>query len=111
MNYHGKQFKPVQNSANGEVSEEMIFHYQQEGNVVYCTYRGNEILLGHLMGKVQEDGTIEMVYHQINAQNELRTGKCISTPKLMENGKIRLYETWEWTNGHGGQGSSILEEV
>jgi hypothetical protein len=29
----------------------------------------------------------------------------------MENGKIRLYEEWQWTSGDQSKGSSILEEI
>ena len=39
------------------------------------------------------------------------TGICFSKPEIMENGKIRLYETWEWTSGDNSKGNSILEEI
>ncbi len=111
MNYNNKTFRPVQNSSNGEVSEEMVFHYQQEGNVLSCSYSGQKIKTGHLIGLVDNKGNINMSYHQINEQGELMTGKCISTPQIMEHGKIRLHESWQWTSGDCSKGSSILEEI
>ena len=39
------------------------------------------------------------------------TGTCFSKPENMENGKIRLYEAWEWTSGDKSKGNSILEEI
>ena len=39
------------------------------------------------------------------------TGKCISKPEVLASGKIRLYETWEWTSGDKSSGESILEEI
>jgi hypothetical protein len=39
------------------------------------------------------------------------TGVCFSTPKKLSNGKIRLYEKWEWTSGNYSKGNSIIEEL
>ena len=111
MNYHNKSFRAVQNSENGEVSSEMIFHYQQKDNILSCTYFGANILEGHLLGLVDENGVIEMVYHQVNKEGVIMTGRCISTPEIMENGKIRLHEKWQWTSGDLSTGTSVLEEI
>jgi hypothetical protein len=59
---------------------------------------------------VDASGKIEMRYHQVNDQDELMTGICISTPEILEKGKIRLHENWEWTSGDYSKGSSIIEE-
>jgi hypothetical protein len=52
-----------------------------------------------------------MRYHQININNEIMTGKCISKPEILVDGKIRLHETWEWTSGDFSSGTSIIEEI
>ena len=111
MNYNNKKFKAVQNSTSGEVSDEMIFHYKQEGDVLTCQYAGKYIIYGHLLGLVDDVGRITMSYHQVNTKGELRSGTCISSPEIMPNGKIRLKESWQWTTGDGSKGHSILEEV
>lgn len=111
INYHGKKFRPVSNTANGETSSETVFFYHQEGNILSSDYSGGKILKGHLIGIVDENGIINMRYHQVNLQGELMTGICHSVPEMMENGKIRLHETWEWTSGDQSKGHSILEEV
>lgn len=111
MNYHNKRFRPVQNSANAETSEETVFLYQQEGDLLHCSYLGGQIKKGHLLGRVAEDGAIEMVYHQVNREGELKTGICQSIPEILPNGKIRLYESWQWTSGDRSTGKSILEEL
>jgi len=41
----------------------------------------------------------------------LMTGTCHSTPELLENGKIRLIENWQWTSGDKSKGNSVLEEL
>lgn len=111
INYNDRSFRPVQNSENGETTSETIFKYKQRGRILTSEYRGGKIQEGHLIGLVDEDGQIEMRYHQVNDKGELMTGICFSIPETMENGKIRLHETWEWTSGSKSKGKSILEEL
>jgi hypothetical protein len=110
LNYNGKVFKPIQTTENSETSKNTIFKYIQEGNIVTCNYSGGSIKKGHLIGIVSDDGTIEMRYQQVNIANELMTGICSSKPEILPNGKIRLYEKWQWTSGDESKGESIIEE-
>lgn len=110
IDYNGKIFRPVMNSENGETSEETVFVYRQEGNILTSAYSGGKIIKGHLIGIVDAHGNIDMRYHQVNANGELMTGICRSQPELMPNGKIRLHEKWEWTSGDRSHGQSIIEE-
>lgn len=111
MNYNNKKFRPVENSENGETTVETIFEYKQNGNILSSEYSGGQIISGHLIGLVDANGTIEMRYHQVNTKGELMTGICSSKPELLANGKIRLYEEWQWTSGNKSKGKSILEEI
>ena len=110
INYHGKIFRPISNSENGETSNETVFKYQQFGNILTSEYSGGKIKYGHLVGLVDNEGNIEMHYHQINDKEELMTGICQSKPKILKNGKILLHENWEWTSGDKSKGQSIIEE-
>ena len=111
MNYNGKKFRPSFNSENGEVSEEMVFEYRQTDNILTCEYSGAGIVRGHLIGLVDEEGNIDMRYHQVNRKGELMTGTCVSKPERLSNGRIRLHESWQWTSGDRSSGQSTLEEV
>lgn len=110
INYNNRIFRPVLNSENGETSGETVFIYKQEGNILTSEYQGGKIRTGHLIGLVDEHGNINMRYHQVNEKGELMTGICQSKPKILPNGKIRLYEEWHWTSGDESEGKSILEE-
>lgn len=110
MNYNNKLFRPVSNTENGETSDETIFHYRQTGNILTSEYSGGKIVKGHLIGLVNEQGEIDMRYHQVNVHGEIMTGMCKSTPEILPNGKIRLHEKWQWTSGDGSSGSSVIEE-
>ncbi len=111
ISYHNKKFRSVSNPKNGEISSETIFHYQQNGNVVYAEYAGGKIVLGHLIALVDLNGCLDMHYHQINDKGELMTGKCFSTPEVLLDGRIRLYEKWGWTSGDKSEGELIIEEI
>jgi len=110
IDYNNKIFRPVSNTENGETSNETVFLYKQMGNILTSEYSGGKIVKGHLIGLVDENGEIEMKYHQVNDKGELMTGVCISKPEIMTNGKIRLHESWEWTSGDNSKGQSIIEE-
>lgn len=111
MNYNDKKFRPISNTENGETSNETLFHYKQIGNILTSEYSGGKIKYGHLIGLVDNEGNIEMRYHQVNDKDELMTGVCKSKPEILENGKIRLHESWEWTSGDKSKGQSIIEEI
>ncbi len=111
MNYNNKKFRPVSNTENGEITKKTIFLYKQEGNILTSSYQGEKIIKGHLIGLVDKNGNIDMRYHQINEKGKLMTGTCNSRPEIMENGKIRLHEKWQWTTTDNSKGSSILEEI
>lgn len=111
INYNNRRFRPISNTENGETSSETIFNYKQKNNILTADYSGGQIVTGHLIGLVDEDGNIDMRYHQVNSKGEIMTGKCRSTPKILDNGKIQLLESWEWTSGDLSKGDSVIEEV
>ena len=111
MNYNDKVFKPIRNTENGETSEQTVFHYKQNQNILTCTYFGGKIVVGQLIGLVDKNGDIDMRYHQINIQGQIMTGRCKSKPEILQNGKIRLHEDWQWTSGDNSYGQSIIEEI
>ncbi len=110
INYNGKIFKAITNTQNGETSSETTFYYRQERKIVTAEYSGGNIISGHLIGIVDENGVIDMRYHQVNSRSDLITGICTSIPEILSNGKIRLHEKWQWTSGDRSQGESVIQE-
>lgn len=91
---------------------ETLFEYQQSGDLLTATYRGGGIRLGSMLGTVGPDGHLHFCYHHLTDQGELRSGVCRSRPELLPDGRIRLYESWQWTlGGDCATGESIVEEV
>jgi hypothetical protein len=111
MIYNNLTFRSVSNTPNGEVSGDTIFHYQQQDNIVWADYAGGNIVKGFLIATVQKDNTLDMRYQHVNTEGKLMTGRCHSTPEQLPDGRIRLNERWQWTNGDESSGESIVEEV
>jgi len=111
INLDKKVFKALSNSDNGEVSDDTVFHYSQIDKIISAEYNGGEIIKGNLLGKQLKDGSFDFVYHHINANGELKIGKCLSSAVLLENGKIKLFENWQWLNGDLSNGTSELIET
>lgn len=111
INYNNRNFKSVSNSATGEVSSETVFHYHQKDSLVWAEYEGGAIVFGQIVGKVLDDNSLEFCYQHLNEFGELMTGKCVSTPEILADGKIRLHESWQWTCKDFSKGISTLEEI
>ncbi|WP_018922614.1 hypothetical protein [Salsuginibacillus kocurii] len=111
INYDGRTFVSKTNTANGEVSGDTTFNYEQQGQILTATYGGGEIVTGRLIGLVNEDGSLHFRYNHVNHANELRGGECYSQPEVLENGKIRLHEQWKWMDDEQTEGESVVEEV
>ena len=111
INYDNKTFVSVQNSETGEVGAQTHFYYRQQDDLVWAEYAGGWIRFGSLIAKVTDDDCLEMRYQHLNEKGELMTGKCFSTPEILADGRIRLFEKWQWTSGDCSEGTSIVEEI
>lgn len=111
LSYDGRKFRPVLNTPNGEVNSETLFHYRQDGDLLTATYEGGGIRAGQMIGFVRGDSSLEFCYQHVSDAGELRAGKCKSVPKVLEDGRLRLAETWQWSTGDQSTGESVVEEV
>lgn len=111
ISYDNRSFKSVQNTETGEVSGGTIFYYHQANTIVWAHYSGGEIVRGHVIACCDDEGNLDMRYHHINRRGEIMTGICRSTPEILADGRIRLYEKWQWTSGDLSSGESVLEEL
>lgn len=111
INFDDKTFSSVGNSETGEVSGETVFHYHQNGDLVWAEYQGGEIVFGNLIAKADAAGNLDMRYQHLNKQGALMTGVCRSTPEILADGRIRLSEKWKWTSGDFAAGESVVEQT
>jgi len=111
IDYEGRVFASVANSANGDVGDDTVFRYHQDGDLVWADYAGGAVRKGHLLGTVEADGTLAFTYHHVRTDGDQMTGECRSTLTVLADGRYRLDEDWRWTSGNGSRGHSTIEET
>ncbi len=111
IDYDGRVFASVENTPNGEVNGETRFLYRQAGDVLWATYDGGGVTYGHLVGRIAPDGALAFRYHHLSAAGDPVSGECCSTLTVLDDGRYRLTETWQWTSGDRSSGTSVVEEV
>ena len=107
----GKIFHAVSNTENGEVSSDTLFHYRQEGDVIWADYYGGAVVKGHLLGRMLETGELDFRYHHINEEGRIMLGKCRSTPEFLADGRLKFREHWQWLVDDNEAGDSEIEEI
>ena len=103
-----KYFFAAENSETGEASEKTVFCYHQKENAVWAEYGGGKIIKGFLIGKMDEKQNLHFAYQHMNADGEIKSGTCDSSPEF-KNGKLRFNEKWKWSSGE--EGCSVIEEM
>jgi len=111
FNYEGRTFAAAGNTTGGDVDQSTLFHYHQLENVVWATYSGGAIAWGTLIATADGAGNLDMRYHHVALDGTIKVGKCRSRPERMPDGRIRLHEQWQWTEGAMGDGVSVVEEI
>jgi len=111
IDFDDRNFASVANSESGDVGSGTTFHYHQQGDIVWATYQGGAVAKGTLIARVLKDGSLDMRYQHVTVDGAIKTGKCQSRPQILVDGRIRLHERWQWTEGGTEAGESIVEEI
>jgi hypothetical protein len=104
----GRVLRAAGDVAGGEVSGDTEFRFRQSGDMVWGRYSGGSIRMGFLVG-TSDGETIRFSYTQLNTAGETATGHSTDRMELLEDGRVRLHETWAW-DSRAGEGTSVLEE-
>ncbi len=110
FNLDKKTFKALTNSDNSEVGDDTVFYYSQTDNIISAEYHGGEIFKGNLIGKQLKNGEFEFYYQHINLKGELKIGKCLSKAQMLDDGRVKLFEKWQWLCDDMSSGTSELIE-
>lgn len=111
ISYDGKVFRSASNSDGGDVGPDTTFQYHQNGDLVWATYAGGPIRFGTLIATADGAGNLDMRYQHLAMNGSFCSGRCRSSPERLPDGRLRLHEHWQWTEGREGEGTSVVEEI
>lgn len=110
MDLHGKKFRVVRNDGDSpETAEGTIVSFTQRGDLVFAEWSGGLVRTAQLVGVIQ-DTRIRHAYMLINVANEIRAGAGTIEVEARSDGKLRLVESWDWTDTRG-RGLCTMEEL
>ena len=109
ISFDGLTLAVVANDKDGEVGADTVFHFEQTGERIYANYSGGDIVDGHLVGTFDGEQW-DIRYTQINTDNETATGHSVGDVELLDDGRVRVKDEWEWES-KPGTGESIHEEI
>jgi hypothetical protein len=105
VDYDGRRFRPL----GGEQGTSTLGVYHQDGDLVWADFSGPAVRVGRLVGRCRPDGVIDAAYCFVTSDGETVAGECVSTPTVLDDGRVRLAEHWRRLDGSSGV--SEIEEV
>lgn len=105
----GKTFAGVTNAETGQVGVSTRFHYHQDAEEIWAEYSGGEVRRGYLVGMRAGD-TLSFRYVHLGKDGATAAGRCESRIVVLDDGRVRLEESWAWES-RPETGTSIVEEL
>jgi hypothetical protein len=107
IDYDGRRFRPADDPKEGD----RVALYRQEGDLLWGEFTGGGARRGSLAGTCAPDGRLDFAYCMVLASGEVISGRCRSIPKILDDGRIQLDETWQRFGPHESAGVSRLHEI
>ena len=93
----------------GDVGPDTEVRYRQAGDLVWARYSGGAVRLGFLVGTT-DGAELHMRSTHVDTAGATTTGASTGRIERLDDGRVRLHETWVW-DSRAGSGTSVLEEV
>lgn len=90
-----KQFFLVNND-KGLSTKETIFKYSEKNGVITGSYKGGNIKKGQILGKRVGENELELLFHSITNDGELKSGKSKGVIAKDKKRKTTLSFDWYW---------------
>ncbi|MBU0984221.1 MAG: n-acetylglutamate synthase [candidate division Zixibacteria bacterium] len=110
FDFNNRMFKGVENYTDGDLNPDTRFHYYQKGDAVWAISEGGGCAIGTLIAKMRDDGTLDMAWQYMNLKGEMFTGRCVSKPEILPDGRYRVREDWT-IDGTDIKDWSVIEEI
>lgn len=111
INYHDRYFKLIQSSTS-EKPNPVIFHYRQQGEIVWGTYENGSVKMGTFLATVSPEGHLDLHFQHVDQHGNLMKGRSNSCLTILPDGRYRLDETFDLILADGTvyRGNSAVEE-
>jgi hypothetical protein len=110
LNIDNKKFITIGNQS-GLSTEETIFYYYENNDVVTGCYKGGAIIEGQIVGRKLSKNRLELAFQCVTDDGELKSGQSTGTIGRNDEGKITLSFDWNWLNGDLSGGKSFYVEM
>lgn len=104
----GRVLVGVSNTGDGDVGATTVFRYREDDGVVWADYAGGAVLRGYLVG-TRDGDRLDFRYVHLAGDGSTASGHCTSRVEALDDGRVRLHETWSWES-RDGSGHSVVEE-
>ena len=109
LNLNGIQMQVIKTAPTGVIGEGTRFHFTQQGAIVSAHYTGGPVTVGYLVGMLENE-KLEFRYAQMSSAGRLDGGHSFCELKRHDNGKLRIYEHFEWES-RPTTGTNVWEEI
>ena len=109
MSLDGKFFQVSSTAAGGVVDRDTRLAFVQRGTRVLGRYRGGTIRRGYLVGGLR-GRILRFRYAQTEAAGHVHAGSSICRIGLTKDGRLRLYEHFQWET-RSGHGTNVFDQV
>ncbi len=104
----GRVFRAIATDGDGEVDDETELRFRQKEDLVWGRYSGGGVRLGFLVG-TSDGREVRFRYTHVSAAGGTASGASVDRIEVLDDGRVRLHESWSW-DSREGSGSSVLEE-
>ncbi len=105
----GVRMHVVSTAKAGEVNQDTVVEFTQEGNLLSARYAGGKVRLGCLVGRIQATkGSFR--YAQVDVEGHIDGGSSTFEIKTTGCGKLQLIEHFQW-DSRPGSGTNTFEEL
>ena len=109
LSINNKQFITTGNES-GLSSDETVFYYYENNDVVTGSYKGGAITAGQIVGRRLPNNRLELAFQCVTEAGELKSGQSKGVISTNSEGKLALSFDWFWLNGDKSGGKSFYIE-
>lgn len=111
MSLNGKTFRAFGNSSHGTLNTETRMTFVEDATDVTAVYSGGTIRAGNVVAQRTGESALEMLYHCITTDSELKAGRASASFARDSAGRDTMHLDWAWLTGDRATGSSdwVLE--